>query len=62
MISLSIYNNGDLQRDFTYIDDIVGGVIRVQDSIPEMNSKWTVEVGSTISSLALYSVHNIGNG
>ena len=42
---IDVYNNGNMQRDFTYIDDIVEGVIRIQNVIPQQNSDWTVETG-----------------
>ncbi|MFH0223750.1 NAD-dependent epimerase [Vibrio furnissii] len=60
--SIDIYNNGDMRRDFTYIDDIVEGIIRIQNVIPEKNSEWTVESGSPATSSAPYRVYNIGNG
>lgn len=59
---IDIYNNGDLSRDFTYIDDIVEGIIRVQDEIPTKQDNWTVELGTAASSSAPYRVFNIGNG
>ncbi|WP_417879621.1 NAD-dependent epimerase [Vibrio sp.] len=59
---IDVYNNGDMQRDFTYIDDIVEGIIRIQDVIPEKNPQWTVETGSPATSSAPYKVYNIGNG
>lgn len=59
---IDIYNNGDLSRDFTYIDDIVEGVIRIQDVLPTSNPDWTVEAGSPDTSSAPYRVYNIGNG
>ncbi|HIH0901134.1 TPA: NAD-dependent epimerase [Vibrio cholerae] len=60
--TIDIYNNGDMRRDFTYIDDIVEGIIRIQNVIPESNSDWTVEEGSPATSSAPYRVYNIGNG
>lgn len=60
--TIDIYNNGDMRRDFTYIDDIVEGIIRIQNVIPEKNSEWTVEEGSPATSSAPYRVYNIGNG
>lgn len=60
--SIDIYNNGDLSRDFTYIDDIVEGILRIQDVIPQGDSTWTVESGSPGDSSAPYRIHNIGNG
>lgn len=59
---IDIYNNGDLSRDFTYIDDIVEGILRIQDVIPPRDSTWTVESGSPGDSSAPYRIYNIGNG
>lgn len=59
---IDVYNNGDMQRDFTYIDDIVEGIIRIQDVIPETNNDWSVEEGSPATSSAPYRVFNIGHG
>jgi UDP-glucuronate 4-epimerase len=59
---IDIYNNGDLSRDFTYIDDIVEGILRIQDVIPQRDSAWTVESGSPGDSSAPYKIFNIGNG
>ena len=60
--TIDINNNGDMWRDFTYIDDIVEGVIRIADVIPTRDEKWTVEEGTPASSSAPYSVYNIGHG
>ncbi|MGF1764086.1 NAD-dependent epimerase [Aliivibrio kagoshimensis] len=60
--SINIFNKGNLQRDFTYIDDIVEGVIRIQEHAPVRNNDWTVETSSAASSSAPYQVFNIGNG
>ena len=60
--SIDINNNGDMWRDFTYIDDIVEGVIRVTDIVPNRNDNWTVETGTPASSSAPYRVYNIGHG
>ena len=59
---IDIYNNGDMQRDFTYIDDIVEGIVRIQDVVPEKQPDWTVETGSAADSSASYRIYNIGNG
>ena len=59
--SIDVYNYGKMKRDFTYIDDIVEAIIRLQDVIPEANSEWTVETGSPATSSAPYRVYNIGN-
>lgn len=60
--TIDIYNNGDMSRDFTYIDDIVEGIMRIQDVVPTKNKGWTVEEGSPATSSAPYRVYNIGNG
>ncbi|WP_095497561.1 NAD-dependent epimerase [Paraferrimonas haliotis] len=60
--TIDINNNGDMWRDFTHVDDIVEGIIRIADVIPERNTNWTVEEGSPASSSAPYSVYNIGHG
>ncbi|KFZ36852.1 hypothetical protein HR45_13690 [Shewanella mangrovi] len=59
---IKVFNHGNMSRDFTYIDDIVEGVIRCAEHIPEPNSDWTVESGSPATSLAPFRVYNIGNG
>ncbi|GAB3529109.1 NAD-dependent epimerase [Photobacterium alginatilyticum] len=59
---IDIYNHGDMRRDFTYIDDIVEGIIRIQDVIPAKNTDWTVEAGTPATSSAPYRVYNIGHG
>lgn len=60
--SIDVYNNGDMRRDFTYIDDIVEGILRVQNIIPQGNKEWQVETGSAAQSTAPYQLYNIGNG
>jgi UDP-glucuronate 4-epimerase len=52
---IKVFNNGKMQRDFTYIDDIVEGVFRIQDVIPNIGSN-LVKEGSP-----LYKIFNIGN-
>jgi len=56
---IDVYNYGKHRRDFTYIDDIVEGVVRVLDRIPAPNSNWNGDDLST--SLAPYRLYNIGN-
>ncbi|WP_350978590.1 NAD-dependent epimerase [Shewanella sp. AC34-MNA-CIBAN-0136] len=60
--TIDINNNGDMWRDFTHIADIVEGVIRIADVIPNRDSSWSVEKGSPATSSAPYSVYNIGHG
>lgn len=59
--SIDVYNHGKMKRDFTYIDDIVGAIIRLQNVVPQPDPDWTVESGSPATSSAPYRVYNIGN-
>ena len=58
---IDVYNNGDMQRDFTYVDDIVEGVMRVIDSPSKPDPSWTGEKPNPSSSVAPYKIYNIGN-
>ncbi|MUH71393.1 NAD-dependent epimerase [Psychrosphaera haliotis] len=59
---IDIYNNGELSRDFTYIDDIVEGIIRIADKPPLPNAEWDASQSTPKTSSAPYRVANIGNG
>jgi UDP-glucuronate 4-epimerase len=56
---INVFNYGKMSRDFTYIDDIVEGVVRVIDNPPKPNPEWD---GKPSESSAPYKVYNIGNG
>ncbi|HUS86317.1 MAG TPA: NAD-dependent epimerase/dehydratase family protein, partial [Bacteroidales bacterium] len=58
---IRINNNGDMQRDFTYIDDIVNAVERIIEKIPEPNSEWSGLTPDPSTSPAPYRLYNIGN-
>lgn len=58
---IDVYNQGEMYRDFTYIDDIVEGVVRITDKIPEANPKWNGNAPDPASSFAPYRIYNIGN-
>ncbi len=58
---IDVFNYGKMQRDFTYIDDIVEGVVRVLEKIPEPNPDWNGLQPDTASSYAPYRLYNIGN-
>ncbi len=58
---IDVYNYGKCQRDFTYIDDIVEGVVRTLDRLPEANDEWTGEAPDPGTSAAPYRIYNIGN-
>ena len=59
--AIDVYNYGDMQRDFTYIDDIVEGVVRVIDNPPKGNLNWSGKNPDPSSSRAPYKIYNIGN-
>lgn len=59
--AIDIYNNGDMIRDFTYIDDIVEGVIRTNDHVAQASEDWDADHPDPSSSFAPYRVYNIGN-
>jgi len=58
---IKVFNHGKMKRDFTYIDDIVEGVIRVMGRLPEPNPKWSGDAPDPGSSYAPYKLYNIGN-
>ena len=58
---IDVFNYGNHRRDFTYIDDIVEGVVRVLDRVPEPNPDWNGDVPDSASSNAPYRLYNIGN-
>ncbi|MBF7072180.1 NAD-dependent epimerase [Glaciecola sp. MH2013] len=57
---IDVYNYGDHQRDFTYIDDIVSGVIKTMMHVAQPNSEWDAKAPSPSSSKAPWRVYNIG--
>lgn len=57
---IDVYNYGNHRRDFTYIDDIVEGVLRVADNVAKPNLSWKGESPAPASSLAPYRIYNIG--
>jgi UDP-glucuronate 4-epimerase len=58
---IDVYNYGKMRRDFTYIDDIIEGVVRILDKIPTSNSAWQSDAPDPATSFAPYRVYNIGN-
>ena len=55
---INIFNQGKMERDFTYIDDIVEGVVRVMGKIPEPDDNWDADPGTFYTK---YKIYNIGN-
>lgn len=58
---IKVFNNGNMLRDFTYVDDIVEGIVRVMDHIPAANAAWQQSTADVSASSAPYKIYNIGN-
>jgi len=58
---IQVYNHGRMQRDFTYIDDVVEGVVRTLDRPARPDPAWTGEAPNPATSSAPYRLYNIGN-
>lgn len=58
---IDVFNNGNMIRDFTYVDDIVEGITRVIDNPASGNKNWTGKKPEPSNSKAPYQVYNIGN-
>ncbi|MBI5483952.1 MAG: NAD-dependent epimerase [Deltaproteobacteria bacterium] len=58
---IDIFNHGRMQRDFTYIDDIIEGVVRIMGHPPAPNPRWNAENPDPATSSAPYRLYNIGN-
>lgn len=58
---IDVYNYGDMKRDFTYIDDIVSGIVGVIDNPAAPNEEWSGKTPDPSSSKAPYRIYNIGN-
>jgi len=58
---IDVFNHGRMRRDFTYVDDIVEGVVRVADRVPAADPNWSAIAPDPASSFAPYRIYNIGN-
>lgn len=58
---IKVFNHGKMERDFTYIDDIVEGIYKLINKIPKENKEWDEEKDSISESFAPYKIYNIGN-
>ncbi|CAN1724591.1 Protein CapI [Hyphomicrobium sp. 1Nfss2.1] len=58
---IDVFNNGHHARDFTYVDDVVEGVLRTADRIPGPNPAWSGAAPDPATSSAPYRIYNIGN-
>jgi UDP-glucuronate 4-epimerase len=59
--AIDVYNYGDMQRDFTYIDDVVKAIEALIDHIPQAESSWTGKAPDPASARSPYRLYNIGN-
>ena len=58
---IQVFNHGKMKRDFTYIDDIVEGVVRVMGRPPQPNPSWNADQPDPGTSYTAYKIYNIGN-
>ncbi|MBW4662874.1 MAG: NAD-dependent epimerase [Chroococcus sp. CMT-3BRIN-NPC107] len=58
---INVFNQGKMQRDFTYIDDIIEGVVKAIDKIPQPDPTWSGDTPDPSTSNAPYKIYNIGN-
>lgn len=58
---IKVFNNGDMMRDFTYVDDVVEAIIKVIAVVPAPNENWNANNPDASSSSAPYKLYNIGN-
>jgi UDP-glucuronate 4-epimerase len=58
---IKIFNHGKMQRDFTYIDDIIEGIVRVMEKLPQPDPSWSGKNSDPGSSYTNYKIYNIGN-
>lgn len=58
---IDVFNEGRMRRDFTFVDDIVEGVLRTLDRVPEPNPNWSGDAPDAATSRAPYRLYNIGN-
>jgi len=58
---IKVFNYGKMKRDFTYIDDIIEGIVRLINKIPEPNPNWSGDKPDPGTSYVLYRLYNIGN-
>jgi UDP-glucuronate 4-epimerase len=58
---IQVFNHGKMQRDFTYIDDIIEGVVRVMGRLPAANPNWNGDRPDPGTSYVAYKIYNIGS-
>lgn len=58
---IDVFNYGKMQRDFTYIDDVIEGITRVIERIAQPNARWSGDKPDAATSCVSYKLYNIGN-
>jgi UDP-glucuronate 4-epimerase len=58
---IKVFNHGKMERDFTYIDDIVEGIVKLIEKVPVANKDWDESKDDLSTSFAPYKIYNIGN-
>jgi UDP-glucuronate 4-epimerase len=58
---IKVFNNGDMRRDFTYVDDVVEGIVRLMSHPPTPNPDWNPQKPDPATSRAPFKIYNIGN-
>lgn len=58
---IKVFNNGEMKRDFTYVDDIVGAIVKLIEKPSKPNKDWSGETPDNSTSYAPYRIYNIGN-
>jgi UDP-glucuronate 4-epimerase len=58
---IDVFNEGNIERDFTYVDDIVEGILRIIEHAPRVDSNWSSDSPDPATSSAPYRIYNIGN-
>lgn len=58
---IDVYNNGKMKRDFTFVDDIVDGIVKLIPKLPVPNPEWNGDHPDSATSFAPYRLYNIGN-
>jgi len=59
--AIDVFNNGDMKRDFTYVDDVVESVVRIMDIVPKPDPAWSSNHPDPSSSPAPFRLYNVGN-
>ena len=58
---IQVFNNGNMKRDFTYIDDVVKGIVNALNNPPSADENWDGKEAPASSSSAPYKIYNLGN-